>query len=118
MRIMIVDDSLSMRLMISYLAQDLYPDGQIELFDCAEAALTAVEQQIFDYYSLDYTLPGMNGIDLAHKIKALDSKAKIILVTANKQKAIQDRAEELGIAMIVKPEIDDPLTRFFQGEDL
>jgi len=115
MRSLIVDDSLSIRLLISSIAKKVH--DSIEIVHCASAeeALDHLNEK-FDYYTLDYTLPQMTGIELAKAIKECHQDANIVLVTANKQASIRERCQDLDIKMIVKPDINEPLHMFFAEE--
>jgi len=116
-RILIVDDSLTMRLYISTIAKQVRIDSDIILCASAEEAIPYIDEA-FDYYSLDYTLPGMSGIELANKILHRHAIAKIVMVTGNKQEAVRSRCDAIKITMIVKPDIEEPLIAFFSEEKL
>jgi two-component system, chemotaxis family, chemotaxis protein CheY len=55
-----------------------------------------------DIAILDYRMPILNGIEVAQLIKADDSKAKVILCTANYTEVMLEAAE-LGVPVLAKP---------------
>ncbi len=69
--------------------------------DAAEA-LAAVKAVKPDAVFLDVEMPGMNGIELAERIRAIDEDIQIVFVTAHEQYAI--KAFELSAAYyVLKP---------------
>lgn len=57
-----------------------------------------------DIVTMDITMPEMNGIDAVKAIKALDSQAKIIMVSAMGQQPMVIEAIQAGaVDFIVKP---------------
>lgn len=102
-KILIVDDSRVSRIMIKTLLNDKVPEwGVIEAAN-ADEALQLASTEHPDAYSLDFNMPGMDGLTLAKAIRAEAPDAKIALFTANIQKAIQERGEALGVDFIPKP---------------
>jgi two-component system response regulator PilR (NtrC family) len=83
-RVLIVDDDLSMRQMVSIL---LKRSGySVEVAASGEEALGAIENDWPDLVITDLNMPGMNGIDLLVAVKALAAKSErdveVIVVTA------------------------------------
>ncbi len=71
-------------------------------------ALESVRTLRPDVLFLDVEMPGMNGIELAQRVGALDSRIQIVFVTAYEQYAI--KAFELGaIHYVLKPVTDDKI---------
>lgn len=114
-KVLIVDDSLSMRMLISNVAQKCLKEVEITHFGSAEEALEQIKTTPFNFYSIDYTLPGMSGIDLIKEVRRFNKNATIALVTANKQEAVKNRARRAGVTMIEKPDIEAPLFNFFKA---
>jgi len=67
-RILVVDDNLPLRLMV---AQALEERGYVTVpADSGEAALEAVADGPPDLCVVDYLMPGMNGAELVHRLRA------------------------------------------------
>jgi len=101
--ILIVDDSKVSRMMTSALIKDLDNTLTIMEADGAEQALSVSESTTVDYYSVDFNMPGMNGLQLIEKLMAEYPDAKFSLLTANVQDGMRVRCEKLGIKFTEKP---------------
>ncbi|MEI7610670.1 MAG: response regulator, partial [Rhodospirillaceae bacterium] len=71
--------------------------------------------ETLDYATIDYNMPGMNGIDLAALVKERYPTARIALLTANVQAALRKRAAELGVGFIDKPVNETKVAAFVDG---
>lgn len=102
---LIVDDSTVTRLMIRKIILDKYPDWEILEADSADAAKIMLnDHQNIDFFSLDQNMPGeLSGLDLAEQIRKNYGNTKIVLITANIQDAIKNRAKSIGIDFVEKP---------------
>lgn len=83
--------------------QSFRPDWQCTTAGSAEEAITFIEQQHFDVYSLDYNLPGRNGLELARWIRSRDSQCFIGLLTSNIMNYVEEQAETDKINYYRKP---------------
>ena len=108
-----IDDSPSIRTIIK-----LYLMGRglefIEATDGAHGLQLAAERGV-DLVIADFNMPVMNGIDFVQNLRAHENAAlrvvPIILLTANKDDELRDRAMEVGVnAFAVKPISRDQLT--------
>lgn len=78
--ILIVDDELSMREFLSIL---LEREGYgVKTASSAEEALALLEHTIFDLVISDVQMPGLSGIDLLTRIKALSPETAVLIITA------------------------------------
>ncbi len=102
-RILIIDDSRLTRMLLKALLSQLAPDNEITESSNADEALTAVRSQQFDLISLDMNMPGRDGLDLAPDLQRHNPDCKIVLLTANIQDAVRQRASELGLHFFAKP---------------
>ena len=79
-KILIVDDEKVVReSLFHWFEEDNY---QVETAEDGEIALQKYEKEKFDLLLVDMKMPGMSGLDLLSKIKAIDKDALIILITA------------------------------------
>jgi len=104
-KVLIVDDSTVTRLMIKKIITESKPEFQFIEFDTADKASTYLETaEHVDLITLDQNMPGaLSGLDLAEQIRNKLPLTKIILITANVQDAIRERAAKIKIDFIDKP---------------
>ncbi|PJZ47071.1 response regulator [Leptospira brenneri] len=102
---LIVDDSTVTRLMIRKIILDKFPNWEILEANSADNAKSVlVDHPNIDFFSLDQNMPGdISGLDLAEELRNKYKKTKIVLVTANIQDAIKNRALSIGIDFVEKP---------------
>lgn len=91
--ILIVDDSRFSQALIENLILEKHPDWMVE-----KAATSD-----FDLITIDYNMPGMNGIELVEKLRQAGCQAHLILLTANVQESMSQRAHSLDIGFVKKP---------------
>jgi hemerythrin-like metal-binding protein len=64
----------------------------------AEQALELVKQRgDYDIYFIDWKMPGMNGLELAGKIKAKGNKSVVTMISAAAFNEIEDKAKKAGV---------------------
>ena len=103
-RVLIVDDSLVSRMMIKKGVSELCPQWSLAEAKSAEDALLFVkEHDDIDYFSIDYNMPGMDGLSLMAELNQQFPKAKKALLTANIQDVIQEKTDLLNGKCINKP---------------
>jgi len=79
-RILVVDDELSMREFLSIL---LEREGyQVTAAGSAEEALALLEGTLFDLIISDVQMPGLGGIELLARIKATSPETAVLMITA------------------------------------
>ncbi len=80
MRILVVDDDSSIRNMLTFvLNKSGYEPTGVE---DGESALDKLRKETFDLIISDIKMPGISGIDLLKKIKAIDGEIPVIMITA------------------------------------
>jgi DNA-binding NtrC family response regulator len=79
-KILIVDDEKIVRESLYHWFED--EDYFVDTAEDGESALNKYEKGNFDLLLVDMKMPGMSGLDLLSKIKAIDKDALIILITA------------------------------------
>jgi len=56
-----------------------------------------------DFITMDVNMPGINGFEAAEKIRQIDQKVKIVILTANIQGSSRDKAQQLAAKFVQKP---------------
>ncbi len=82
MKVIVVDDEKPVLQMLRENLQEVLPDSEPILFDRSDAALEYAENNDIDIAFLDISMPVINGIDLAKKMKKLHPLVNIIFCTA------------------------------------
>jgi len=99
--ILVIDDEHSIRESFSLILEGPY---NVTLAASGEAGLKAVSSQKQDLIFLDCRMPGMNGLETLKRIKEIDSKPEVIMVTAVNDMQSAGEAIRLGARdYIVKP---------------
>ena len=117
--LLIVDDSRVSRLMIRAFALDRHPTWQITEASSGDDAVKIVDQQHFDFCTMDINMPGMLGTVAAEQILAKFPKMRIAIFSANIQESLRSRAAELGAHFVAKPVTEKSVNQaisFFKGE--
>ncbi|MFA4948124.1 MAG: response regulator [Candidatus Krumholzibacteriia bacterium] len=103
LRVLIVDDAIFMRKMIS----DILVENGMEIVGEADTGAKAVEKYMElrpDLVTMDIIMPEMNGIDAVRKIMEFDSKARIVMCSALGQQALVQEAITAGAKdFLIKP---------------
>jgi len=108
-KIIFVDDSKTVLMTARMSVKELVDSSQVELktFENPLEVLEAVENGfIYDLLITDINMPQMSGLEMAKRLKAMESvKLKPILaLTTEKSPDIMKRGKEIGLAgWIVKP---------------
>ncbi len=112
-KILVVDDEMSVATMIRFLLTRAGCETQGAL--SAEKALRLVQMEAFDLITLDIGLPGMGGFDLYGRLREIPGleETPIVFVSGSSCIENQQRALDLGAAdFIEKPfETQDFLSR-------
>ncbi|MDF1795069.1 MAG: response regulator [Coxiellaceae bacterium] len=110
-KILVVDDSATSRAIL----RACMPKGnKYELYDADDeaSALKQVEQVQPEICVMDYNLPEKTGTEIAESILSTGLAAKFVLMTANMQQGVVDRAKALGfVAFIEKPVTPDKISK-------
>lgn len=115
MKILITDDSKMARRMIKKTLTHYTKEGD-RVFE-GENGLEAIElykNEQPDLVFLDLTMPEMNGFEALDEIKKIDQNAKVIIVSADIQKAAMEKVRQSGaFDFVKKPISDDKMKQIF-----
>ena len=112
---LIVDDAKLARMMVRSFVSKTRPDFSIiEAGDGAEALRLLEGVTAIECATIDYNMPGINGIELAQQVRARYPQARIALLTANVQAALRQRAADSDIDFIAKPVTEAKITAFIR----
>ncbi len=114
--ILVVDDSLLARKMVASFASEVCPDAVIIAAASGQEALQKLEGATFQAATIDYNMPGMDGLTLAEQLRREHPHARMALLTANIQDAVAQRAANLGLEFICKPVTEESISAFLRGK--
>lgn len=102
-KVLIVDDSPVLRIMLGEMLKAMGHTIVGEA-DSAAGGLKAFKELKPELVTLDVSLPDENGLQVLEKLKRMDPSAKVIVVTGNDQKAVEDKAMALkALGVLHKP---------------
>ena len=105
-RILVVDDSATMRALVVASLQQIAPDIKITEAENGFEALRALPRDAFDLIITDINMPDINGLDLVAFVKSKPAYRTIPLVIVSTEGSERDldRGVSLGAdAYVVKP---------------
>ena len=100
---LVVDDSLSARMMTVAMLTKLCPDWSVIQAKDGSDALEKCEGEEFEACLVDVNMPGINGFELADILKQKFPLAHICMLTANIQEKVKQRATDAGFQFLCKP---------------
>lgn len=113
--IYVVDDSMTARMWARMALQNLKPEWEVVDACDGQDALTKTPEQRPDALLIDINMPGLDGFEVAAKVRDQYPEVPIAMLTANVQARIQTRAAESGYAFIAKPVSPDKLRAFVEA---
>ena len=105
-RLLVVDDNPDDRELMQIRLSKL--DYDVSVAVDGEKALAMISQESFDLVVLDFTMPGIDGLEVLRRLRTTRSTAElpVIMVTSSLDMAIQVQAVRLGAnGYITKPVI-------------
>lgn len=118
--IYVVDDDQGVLGSLRFL---LETDGfAVRTFRSGPALLDTIDEGRVDCIVADYKMPGMNGIDLARRLRDRQVFTPVVLITGYPDESISGRAAAVGVRHVVlKPHLEESLVshirRALQGSD-
>ncbi len=112
---LVIDDSRLSRSMVKSFALNKQPSWNIEEAEDAKSAMEMSDIKEYAYITVDYNMPGMDGLELAKLLKGKFPQAKIAMITANIQNSLKTASEEIGVLFIEKPITEAKITQFVGG---
>ncbi len=106
---LIVDDSRMSRMLLKGLVNQFHPDWNVLQAASGDEALQIARETPLDLVSMDFNMQGMNGLDAAIALRDIHPRARIVLLSANIQSSVQERARAAGIPFEPKPITADTL---------
>lgn len=103
-RWMIVDDNEEILMLMRDIAAR-FGDAEIDCFNSPHHALAAFEAapEHFELVITDFEMPGMNGVQLCHRLRAISSAVKILLATGSGLVSEEAAANEGFCGLLHKP---------------
>ena len=117
-KVLIVDDSKLARMVMASAFRRIRPEWILVEAVNADEALAAVSGGTVDIALIDFNMPGIDGLELAARIRKTHPDMPVAVVSANVQTEIIGRARELNAGFIPKPLTDESLAAFLSGATL
>lgn len=114
-QLLIVDDSRMSRMLLKGLVDQHHPDWVVLQATSGDEALQMARETPLDIVSMDYNMQGLNGLDAALALRELQPGVHIVLLSANVQSSVQDRARAAGIPFEPKPITADTIKALAAG---
>lgn len=104
MKVAIIDDSQFMRGLIVKALKTLHPEATLFDFENPEKALAELPKLQPDLITLDLLMPHLNGFEFLDQLAKTSLRPRILVITADVQKAVRQRCAEAGVhAFVEKP---------------
>ncbi|MFZ3101458.1 MAG: response regulator [Desulfitobacteriaceae bacterium] len=102
--ILIVDDQLGVRRLLFEMFKE--DNHSVEMAADGVEALEILRSFQPDLILMDMKMPGMNGIDTLRKIRALDKKVDVMMMTAYGDAQSMEQAKELDVIHYISKPFD------------
>lgn len=90
---------------------------RVETFACGRELLAAFPGPSPAMVLLDQVMPGMEGLEVFARLRDLDPRVSVVLVTGHPDPRIRTRARAAGLPLIEKPLAFDALVGMIAAED-
>ena len=105
-RILVADDHFLVRKGLRQLLESTLPDCAVDEAEDGHAVLGLARAASYDLVILDYSMPGMDGLDLIRDLKDLDPATHILVLTILPEEQYALRAFRLGASGCANKAID------------
>jgi DNA-binding NarL/FixJ family response regulator len=99
--ILIVDDSQKVRTSLCHWLKSVFPSCGIEEAKSGQEAIDSVVIHPPGIILMDIAMPGMNGIEATHRIKAISPETKVVMLTIYEDAQYQAAASGVGASSYV-----------------
>lgn len=102
--LLFADDDPADRALIATSLREVYPDCFLHVVDSGEEAIKAAAQHPFDCALIDLHLKDIDGLDVAHGLRAQLDQAcpALVLLTGRPSSALTSHLERLAIPTLAK----------------
>lgn len=102
MRILVVDDSATMRMMVVHtLRKAGFSGHDIEQAEDGELALESILKKVPDMVLADWNMPNMTGIELLAAVRAEEINVTFGFITTESTAAVRKQAIEAGASFLI-----------------
>lgn len=101
--ILVVDDEMSMRQVGEAIFKKRLPSARVLTAADGEEAIRIFGEQMIDAATVDFFMPGINGLELLHRLRNMNPACKFILLTGNTEEGTAQEAIRLGALYCPKP---------------
>ncbi|MCP4430765.1 MAG: response regulator [Gammaproteobacteria bacterium] len=112
--LLIVDDSKVSRIMIRGIVENKRPEWEVVEAATGEEALEQAAQTDIDFFSFDLNMPGIDGLEAVAQLPEKYASTPKVLLTANIQDNIANRATALDVSCIHKPITEDCIDKMLE----
>ncbi|QDQ26081.1 response regulator [Chitinimonas arctica] len=112
--VLIVDDSRVSRMLARAYLEEKRPGWTFFEAANGEEAVAIAEREAIELVTLDVNMPGMPGLAAGERILQLRPQAHVVVLTANVQSSVRQRAEALGMHFLQKPVTEATIARLLE----
>ena len=102
-KILVIDDEIGPRESMRILFKDNY---EVTVANSGEEGLQTIKKDPPDLVILDLKMPGMGGIEVLQKIKAINPQTKVIILTGYGSPETAQQAQKLGVTLCLNKPFD------------
>jgi two-component system response regulator AlgR len=102
MKVLIVDDEALARERLSRLLQRIMPEAEVREANTGVQAVAMAMEEPPELILLDIRMPGMDGIEVASQLQAMDESPAVVFCTAYDSYALE-ALEQQAVAYLLKP---------------
>ncbi len=119
MRLLIIDDSRAMRLIIKRtIRQAGYGHHDIQEANCANDAIGQIKTDPPDLVLCDWNMPGMSGIELLQQLRSDGCEVRFGFITSERSLERRQMAREAGALFMVSKPFDSQTLQMALGPHL